>query len=143
MSHDIFDVICASIYNTPLLLWRFNMRVTIICVIPLLISVQANLKCSNGVSQASPEYRLIKKCHRSKLSVAAKGNYAELSSCKRFGLDKRALSLNFSPKTAKYDERRHNDYTCEVLQCAEVSSGSYLTNDSRYDYYSLFQTQRK
>ncbi|XP_013147060.1 PREDICTED: pulmonary surfactant-associated protein A [Papilio polytes] len=82
----------------------------------------------------NPEYYHVKKCHRSKLNVLAKGNYPKLSNCKRFALEKKGLSFNFSPQAR---EGRLED-TCEVLQCAEISTGLLRNNDSRYDYYSLF-----
>ncbi|XP_014360860.2 pulmonary surfactant-associated protein A [Papilio machaon] len=104
----------------------------ITCVI--FSSVQAISKCSNDEPQVNPEFYLVKKCHRSKLIVSARANLAKLSSCKRFAREKRGLSFNFSPQVGG----RRLEYTCEVLQCAEISTGSSLTNDSRYDYYSLF-----
>ncbi|CAG5048287.1 unnamed protein product [Parnassius apollo] len=99
--------------------------------------VQAK-KCSNDSPQIAPEYHLIGKCQRSKLNVAAKANYTTLSSCKQFGLGKRALSLNFSPRNANGRRWKTLEYTCEVLQCAETNTGLSLTKDFRYDYYSIF-----
>lgn len=95
--------------------------------------VQSIDKCSKD-GPLNPEYYLVKKCHRSKLNVLAKGNYPKLSNCKRFALEKKGLSFNFSPQAR---EGRLED-TCEVLQCAEISTGLLRNNDSRYDYYSLF-----
>ncbi|KPI98518.1 Lithostathine [Papilio xuthus] len=97
-------------------------------------SVQAIAKCSNDGPQVNQEYYLVKKCHRSKLGITSRANFAKLSSCKRFAREKRGLSFNFSPQIGGVGL----EYTCEVLQCAEISTGLSLTNDSRYDYYSLF-----
>lgn len=95
------------------------------------------MDCSNESSAAILKYHLIEKCHRSKLGIAAKANLTSLISCKRLALEKRALAINFSPREA-FNTSEPIEYTCEVLKCAESLGGLSLTNDTRYDYYSIF-----
>lgn len=82
----------------------------------------------------------MEKCHRSTLGIIAKANYTSLSSCQRFGIEKKALALNFSPPEAIKDMEKDVvvEYTCEVLKCAEADGGASLVNDTRYDYYSIY-----
>ncbi|XP_068621690.1 uncharacterized protein [Battus philenor] len=82
-----------------------------------------------------PEYHLIKKCARSKLKISAKANFSVLASCKRFASEKRAMSFNFNPRVLNL--KPTTEYTCEVLHCTDIG-GLSLTNDTRYDYYSIF-----
>ncbi|KAG6453993.1 uncharacterized protein LOC115445987 [Manduca sexta] len=82
------------------------------------------------------KYHLIEKCHRSKLGIAAYANFTSITGCQRLGLEKRGLAINFSPPEAREDDM--DQYTCEVLRCAESEGGSSLVNDTRFDYYSLY-----
>ncbi|XP_031763733.2 uncharacterized protein LOC113519116 [Galleria mellonella] len=97
-----------------------------------------NMRCTNESPPVIPKYHLMEKCHRSKLGLAAKARYTSLISCQRLGIEKKALSLNFSPPEAMKTTKEPLDYTCEALQCAEADGGSSLTNDTRFDYYSLY-----
>ncbi|CAG4972783.1 unnamed protein product [Colias eurytheme] len=105
----------------------------LVIFIQLFIFTEANNKCS--VTQKIPKYHLIEKCHRSTLGVAARANYESLTSCFRLGIEKKALALNFSPKHAWNSSL---EYSCEVLKCAESEGGLSLSNDTRYDYYSIY-----
>ncbi|CAH0404590.1 unnamed protein product [Chilo suppressalis] len=101
--------------------------------------ISANILCDkHNQSPQIPKYHLMEKCHRSKLGIAAKANFASLSSCQRLGIAKKALALNFSPPDAAIEGAEPLEYTCEVLKCAEVDGGLSLVNDSRYDYYSIY-----
>jgi hypothetical protein len=104
----------------------------------ILIPVSLNSICSNGLPPRVPKYHLMEKCHRSKLGIAAKANYTSLTSCQKFGIEKRALALNFSPPEAGLEGGEPLEYTCEVLKCAEAETGLSLVNDTRYDYYSIY-----
>ncbi|XP_059061840.1 uncharacterized protein LOC131854716 [Achroia grisella] len=104
----------------------------------LFISVLSNMRCSNEFPPILPKYHLMEKCHRSKLGLAAKARYTSLISCQRLAIEKKALSLNFSPPEAAESMKDPLEYTCEVLKCAEVDGGTSLTNDMRFDYYSLY-----
>ncbi|CAH2105051.1 unnamed protein product [Euphydryas editha] len=95
------------------------------------------MDCSNESPAIIPKYHLIEKCHRSKLGITARANFTSLTSCKRLALQKRALALNFSPQEA-FNTSEPIEYTCEVLKCAESMGGLSLTNDTRYDYYSIY-----
>ncbi|XP_023941012.1 uncharacterized protein LOC112047933 [Bicyclus anynana] len=91
----------------------------------------------NTIDTPIPKYNLIEKCHRSTLGIAAKANFTSLISCQRLGIEKKALALNFSPEMA-LRSGEPLEYTCEVLKCAEAEGGLSLTNDTRYDYYSIY-----
>ncbi|KAM3959106.1 C-type lectin 6 [Aphomia sociella] len=94
--------------------------------------------CSSESPPTIPKYHLMEKCHRSKLGIAAKARYTSLISCQRLGIEKKALSLNFSPPEVEETMKEPLEYTCEVLKCAEAAGGLSLTNDTRFDYYSLY-----
>ncbi|XP_045764216.1 uncharacterized protein LOC123866605 [Maniola jurtina] len=101
----------------------------------------ANNKCSIESPTIVPKYNLIERCHRSTLGIAAKANFTSLISCQRLGIQKKALALNFSPEMSSKDgdePLEPLEYTCEVLKCAEAAGGLSLTNDTRYDYYSIY-----
>ncbi|XP_050685643.1 uncharacterized protein LOC126980067 [Leptidea sinapis] len=91
--------------------------------------------CSSDSKRHVPKYHLVQKFHRSKHSVAARANFISLTSCRRLGIEKKALALNFSPL---YKSLEEDEFTCEVLKCPEVRGATSLTNDSRYDYYSIY-----
>lgn len=80
-----------------------------------------------------PKYNLIEKCYRSKLGIIAYANYTSLASCHKLGIEKRGLAINWHPPGQKAVQ-----YSCEILKCAEAEGGLYLTNDTRFDYYSLY-----
>ena len=100
----------------------------------LVAQISAYMKCSKS-TYTMPKFHLIKKCHRSKLGIAARANFTSLISCKRLGVEKKALALNFSPHSVRGSNL---EYTCELLKCAEAEGGLSLSNDSRYDHYSLY-----
>nr|XP_026490496.1 uncharacterized protein LOC113396671 [Vanessa tameamea] len=113
------------------------MYYTIIIITSFFIKVFAIRECSKESSAAVPKYHLIEKCHRSKLGIAAKANFTSLTSCKRLGIEKRALAINFSPQEY-FESGDLLEYSCEVLKCAEAAGGLSLSNDTRYDYYSIY-----
>ncbi|XP_046961238.1 uncharacterized protein LOC124530914 [Vanessa cardui] len=113
------------------------MYYTVIIITSFFIKAIAIRVCSNESPAAMPKYYLIEKCHRSKLGVAAKANFTSLTSCKRLGIEKRALAINFSPQEY-LDSGEILEYSCEVLKCAEAIGGLSLSNDTRYDYYSIY-----
>ncbi|XP_045459247.1 polycystin-1, partial [Melitaea cinxia] len=71
------------------------------------------------------------------LIASTRNSVNEYHWCKRLALEKRALAINFSPQEA-FNTSEPIEYTCEVLKCAESLGGLSLTNDTRYDYYSIF-----
>ncbi|XP_047506737.1 LOW QUALITY PROTEIN: uncharacterized protein LOC125050783 [Pieris napi] len=107
-----------------------------ILFISLITSINANPRCSTATSV--PKYHLIEPCHRSTLGIAARAKYSSLTSCKRLGIEKKALALNFSPTW----NRSEPEYPCEVLKCSEAEGGLSLNNDTRYDYYSIYLTAK-
>ncbi|XP_050361869.1 uncharacterized protein LOC126781091 [Nymphalis io] len=110
---------------------------TVVIVASIFIKAFAIRECSNKSPSAVPKYHLIEKCHRSKLGIAAKANFTSLKSCKRLGIEKRGLAFNFSPQEY-FNSSEPLEYSCEVLKCAEVVGGLSLSNDTRYDYYSIY-----
>lgn len=116
---------------------------TFICVFTFVIlsselpKIIGNNRCSSDSPPIIPKYYLMEKCHRSKLGLAAKARYASLISCQRLAIEKKALSLNFSPPEAA-SEGEPSEYTCEVLKCAEADGGLSIVNDTRFDYYSIY-----
>lgn len=125
-----------------MLILQLNLKmlhVLTIIIVPFITLTESNTRCSNQSPPNIPKYHLMEKCHRSKLGIAAKANYTSLTSCFRLGIEKRALSLNFSPPDAVNLEGEGTmEYTCEVLKCAEADGGLSLGNDTRYDYYSIY-----
>ncbi|KAI5632996.1 hypothetical protein NE865_14294 [Phthorimaea operculella] len=103
----------------------------------IFVKTSANVKCSSESPPSVPKYHLMEKCHRSKLGIAAKANFSSLTSCRRLGIEKKALALNFSPPDA-VGLGKPVEYTCEVLKCAEADGGLSLVNDTRYDFYSIY-----
>ncbi|XP_053607693.1 uncharacterized protein LOC128673690 [Plodia interpunctella] len=109
-----------------------------IVIVVIIWKIEANPKCSDDSPLIVPKYHLMEKCYRSKLGLAAKAKYTSLVSCLRLGIEKKALSLNFSPREAAKMMKEPLEYTCEVLKCAEADGGLSLVNDTRFDYYSIY-----
>lgn len=116
-----------------------TMFLVILCYLTIkLTSVSSDSECSKVTASRTPKYHLMEKCYRSSLGMIAKANYTSLTSCQRLGIEKKGLSINFSPPEARDDGNMATEYTCEVLRCAEADGGLSLVNDSRYDHYSIY-----
>ncbi|XP_013200377.1 uncharacterized protein LOC106142962 [Amyelois transitella] len=111
---------------------------TVFIFVAINLQIEANTKCSSNSPPIVPKYHLMEKCYKSKLGITAKAKYTSLISCLRLAIEKKALSLNFSPPEAVKMMKEPLEYTCEVLKCAEADGGLSLINDTRFDYYSLY-----
>lgn len=136
--YNIYNFNIIHYYTVPFMLMHI---INQIMVLLALLVAQLNFILVSGYSKCLnrptivPKYYLIEKCYRSKVSVVSYANYSSLKSCQRLSTERNGLALNFSPPEAWNSKM---NYTCEILKCAEVENGYTLSNDTRYDYYSLY-----
>ncbi|XP_055919183.1 uncharacterized protein LOC129951179 [Eupeodes corollae] len=120
--------------------------------------------CETYCIQEPPRtFHLIKRCQRSEQNMIDFENVDSLEECFKIAKRVKALALNYSPLRGmksnlfeqneknnsnfsfrRRDERRHffdqpeEFFNCHALQCPESSAFTTMTNDSRFDYYSLY-----
>lgn len=130
----------------------FSRDMTFFVLLILVVGVSGSEErfCRQFSGNVKREFHLLRRYQRSNKTVVAVDSSASEADCAELARTHQGLAFNFGP-LGRYDANNRNSsgisqnfHNCEVLNCPEYSNFSSITNDTRFNYYSMYaKTLRK
>lgn len=133
-----------TFFIQPRLVYNRDMKFLVLLILVVVGVSGSERFCRQFSGNVKREFHLLRRYQRSNKTVVAVDSSASEADCAEWARTHQGLAFNFSPLGRYYaNNRNSNDisqtfHNCEVLDCPEYSNFSSITNDTRFNYYSMY-----